>query len=145
MNRRAEFLVSKRDGTKEWLRATKLARSIHLAMAASGASETWRAIDIASTVLMGLRSKLGSRSSLSTCDIALASQQVLAALGFVAAAEHYGRVGASQRRRQRLLSDLMKDRGAGAKQASAAASSETGFHRSLDASRFPSGDRFSHN
>lgn len=142
MNRRAEFLVSKRDGQKEWLRATKLARSIHLAMAASGANETWRAIDIASTVLMGLRSKLGTRSALSTCDIALASQQVLAALGFVASAEHYARVGASQRRRQRLLGELMKDR---RDRGSPASVSEAGLRRGLDASRFPSGDRFSHN
>ena len=139
MKRRAEFLVSKRDGRKEWLRATKLARSIHLAMSASGASETWRSIDIASTVLMGLRSRLGSRAPLSPADIALASQQVLAALGFVAAADLYSRVGARQRRRQRLLKDLMRDRPGDAAVLPQRAAEESG------PCNFPMGNRFSHN
>ncbi len=139
MKRRAEFLVSKRDGRKEWLRATKLAHSIHLAMSASGATESWRSIDIASTVLMGLRSKLGGRAPLSSADIALASQQVLAALGFVAAADLYSRVGARQRRRQRLLKDLMRERPGESAPVPERASKQAG------PCNFEMGNRFSHN
>lgn len=139
MKRRAEYLVSKRDGRKEWLRATKLARSIHMAMSASGASETWRSIDIASTVLMGLRSKLGSRAPLSSAQIALASQQVLAALGFVGAADLYSRVGARQRRRQRLLRDLMRDRPGESTILPQRPAKESG------PCSFPMDNRFSHN
>ena len=36
VKRQAEFLVRKRDGRCEWLRATKLARSIHAALSAAG-------------------------------------------------------------------------------------------------------------
>jgi hypothetical protein len=44
MKRRTEHLVEKRDGRTEFLRATKLARSIHLAMHSVGVDEDWRAL-----------------------------------------------------------------------------------------------------
>lgn len=106
MKRRAEFLVEKRDGRREWLRATKLARSIHLALAAIGAGEAWRAVDLAETVLTALRKRnalRGDGGSLSTIEIADAVQQVLIATGFPGAAWAFTQVGAERRRRSVLL------------------------------------------
>ena len=45
MKRRTEHLVEKRDGRTEFVRATKLARSIHLALSSVGVDEDWRAIE----------------------------------------------------------------------------------------------------
>jgi len=106
MKRRAEFLVEKRDGRREWLRATKLARSIHLALAAVGAGEAWRAVDLAETVLAGVRKRSllrGDTESLTTIEIADAVQQVLIATGFPGAAWAFTKVGAERRRRGALL------------------------------------------
>ena len=44
MKRRTEHLVEKRDGRREFLRATKLARSVHLALYEIGVDEDWRAL-----------------------------------------------------------------------------------------------------
>jgi hypothetical protein len=55
MKRRTEHLVEKRDGRREYLRATKLARSIHLALCGVGVDEDWRALELANVVLEGLR------------------------------------------------------------------------------------------
>lgn len=122
MKRRAEFLVEKRDGRSEWLRATKLARSIHLALAAVGAGEAWRAVDLAEAVLGGLRKRSllrGDSESLTTIEIADAVQQVLIATGFPGAAWAYTKVGAERRRRGALLG-LEEDRfGLGAPQSGA--------------------------
>ena len=106
MKRRAEFLVEKRDGRREWLRATKLARSIHLALLAIGAGEAWRAADLADTVLSALRKRSalrGDTDSLTTIEIADAVQQVLIATGFAGAAWAFTKVGAERRRRGVLL------------------------------------------
>lgn len=106
MKRRAEFLVEKRDGRREWLRATKLARSIHLALSAIGAGEAWRAVDLAETVLTALRKRnavRGDTDSLSTIELADAVQQVLIATGFPGAAWAFTQVGAERRRRGVLL------------------------------------------
>ena len=54
MKRRSEHLVQKRDGRTEFLRATKLARSIHLALQSVGVDEDWRALDVSTAVLAGL-------------------------------------------------------------------------------------------
>jgi hypothetical protein len=120
MKRRAEFLVEKRDGRREWLRATKLARSIHLALSASGASEPWRAIDLAEAVLGALRLRRvergqgGDDGTLSTLEISDAVQHALIATGFGAAAWSFTRVGAERRRRGALLSlDRQSDPTAG--------------------------------
>lgn len=55
MKRRTEHLVEKRDGRTEYLRATKLARSIHLALVSVGVDEDWRALELANVVLLALR------------------------------------------------------------------------------------------
>ena len=57
MKRRSEHLVQKRDGRTEFLRATKLARSIHLALQSVGVDEDWRAIEIGAAVLAGVRQR----------------------------------------------------------------------------------------
>ena len=104
MKRRAEFLVEKRDGRRVWLRATKLARSILLALRSAQIEEPWRAVDLASSVLTGLRSVHGEKTVLSTDLLADAVQRVLTATGFAVAAGAYEMVGAEQRRRRLALS-----------------------------------------
>ncbi len=104
MKRRAEFLVEKRDGRRVWLRATKLAHSILLALQSGQIEEPWRAVDLASSVLTGLRSVHGEKTVLSTELLADAVQRVLTATGFHVAAGAYELVGAEQRRRRLTLS-----------------------------------------
>lgn len=113
MKRRAEFLVAKRDGRTEWLRATKLARSVHLALQGSGIDEDWRALEIASAVLTGLRSRHEDAEAtgrpprpLDTREIADAVQEVLVAIGQPCAATAYGAVAAERSRRRRSAQDL---------------------------------------
>jgi len=98
------------------LRATKLARSIGLAIAAglgedfetSGfTGEDWRAADLTSAILIGLREQHGPDRLLSTTCLADAVLQVLVATGFPRAAEEYSRVGGEQRRRRVVLSRTM--------------------------------------
>lgn len=91
MKRRAEHLVLKRDGRTEFLRATKLARSVHLALQSVGVDEDWRALDVTSAVLAGLRSRReqvleDGAPVLSTTELAAAVQGVLVANGHAAAA-----------------------------------------------------------
>lgn len=108
MKRRAEFLVEKRDGRREWLRASKLARSIHLALLSVHAAEGWRAVDLAEAVLAGIRGRIRRDTGhelapLVTAELAEAVQQVLLATGFSTAAYAYARVGAERRRRKAVL------------------------------------------
>ena len=114
MKRTKGFRVKKRDGRCEWLRATKLARSIGIAIAAArGESfdplftgldgEDWRTADLTAAVLTGLRDRYGVDSTLPTESIANAVQQVLLATGFPRAAEEYARVAGEQERRQAVL------------------------------------------
>ena len=117
MKRRAEYLVEKRDGRQEWLRATKLARSLHLALESTEATAPWLAVDLAETVLVALRRRKTERAServmLTTLEIADAVQQVLLATGYAAAAWSYLRVGAERRRRGALLALEGRDQTAG--------------------------------
>jgi hypothetical protein len=107
MKRRAEFLVRKRDGRKEWLRATKLGRSIQLAAAAATAGdvivEEWWALELTEAVLQGLRQKRRKDEVLTTARLSQAVQQVFVATGFPQAAEVYRRAGAEQRHRRAVL------------------------------------------
>jgi hypothetical protein len=110
MKRRAEFLVEKRDGRTEWLRATKLARSIHLALHSAGIDEDWRALELAAAVLSGLRARqrddqtAGRRvGMLTTAQLADAVAQVLVATGVPVAAAAYGLVASERTRRRRSL------------------------------------------
>jgi hypothetical protein len=93
MKRRTEHLVEKRDGRTEFLRATKLARSVHLALHSTGVDEDWRALEVTSTVLAGLRQRQAEAAGadhapgpLTTTSIAEAVQSVLIATGQAAAA-----------------------------------------------------------
>lgn len=115
MKRRKEHLVLKRDGRTEFLRATKLARSIDQAMRSVGIDESWRALELANVVLVGLRQHAASAAVgeqgggvataalLATSDIADAVQHVLVATGQSNAAVAYGSMGAERARRHRSL------------------------------------------
>jgi hypothetical protein len=108
VKRTAEFLVKKRDGRREWLRATKLTHSILLAFASvhpdkPDVDEPWRAMDVACSVLTGLRSLHGENAVLTTDSLAEAVPRVLLATGHANAADAYEKVGAEQQRRQRVL------------------------------------------
>lgn len=104
VKRRAELLVEKRGGQVQWLRATKLARSILLALQAEGEPDEWRALDLAATVLAGLRVRKGRRRrNLTTDEVAAAVTEVLLATGFPGAAQAYVDVAAERARRARTL------------------------------------------
>lgn len=125
MRRRTEHLVEKRDGRTEFLRATKLARSIHLALHSVGVDEDWRALELANVVLMALRQKQeaqaaesngGGRATatvLSTADIGEAVQHLLVVTGQPAAAVAYTGVAAERSRRRGSLALLSRGDGGG--------------------------------
>jgi spore maturation protein SpmB len=111
MKRRKEHLVLKRDGRMEFLRATKLARSIDQAMRSVGVDESWRALELANVVLAGLRQQSGSGAvatvaPMTTSAIADAVQHVLVATGQPNAAVAYGALGVERARRHRSLATL---------------------------------------
>jgi hypothetical protein len=107
MKRRTEHLVEKRDGRTEFLRATKLARSIHLALHSVGVDEDWRALELANVLLLALREKRGEGAApLATSELADAVQHLLVVTGQPAAAVAYGAVAAERTRRRRSLATL---------------------------------------
>lgn len=115
MRRRTEHLVRKRDGRSEFLRATKLARSIHLALHSVGVDEDWRALELANVVLQALRQKRiggedaddgGAGPMLTTSELSDAVQHLLVVTGQPAAAVAYGAVAAERVRRRRSLATL---------------------------------------
>jgi hypothetical protein len=108
MNRRSEHLVEKRDGRTEFLRATKLARSVHLALHSVGVDEDWRALEVTATVIAGLRQKHAesaqhgyAKSMLTTLELFDAVQSVLIATGQAEAAVAYGTVSVERSRRRK--------------------------------------------
>src|SRR5262245_34922530 len=110
MKRRTEHLVLKRDGRMEFLRATKLARSIHLALHSVGVDEDWRAIEIANVALQALRQKRQEGAGeepvvLTTSELSDAGQHLLVAPGQPAAAVAYGAVAAERTRRRRSVAE----------------------------------------
>jgi hypothetical protein len=111
VKRRAEYLVEKRDGRREWLSATKLARSIHVALVAAQEPEVWRAGDLAEAVLTGVR-VLGRLRGvqpevpLPTPVLAGAVQRVLVAAGMPLAAAAYAQVRAERRRRREVVREI---------------------------------------
>jgi hypothetical protein len=112
MKRRTEHLVKKRDGRREFLRATKLARSVHLALFAIGVDEDWRAIEVASAVLDGLRQKRKLAGDaepvvLTTAEIADSVQHLLVVTGQPTAAVSYGAVQAERSRRRQSMGDAV--------------------------------------
>jgi hypothetical protein len=111
MKRRTEHLVEKRCGRREFLRATKLARSIHLALHSVGVDEDWRALELANVVLQALRQKRGGDTAgaeivLTTTEIADAVQHLLVVTGQAPAAVAYGAVAAERSRRRQSLAVL---------------------------------------
>lgn len=121
MKRRTEHLVEKRDGRTEYLRATKLARSIHLALVSVGVDEDWRALELANVVLLALRQQKeavapprGKRvqgagavaTMLTTTEIAEAAQHLLVVTGQPSAAVAYGAMSAERSRRRGSLALL---------------------------------------
>ncbi|MBL8756724.1 MAG: hypothetical protein JNK15_25735 [Planctomycetes bacterium] len=115
MKRRAEHLVNKRDGRREYLRATKLARSIHLALHSVGVDEDWRALELANVVLAALRTKKRPDGAseddvmLSTTEIGDAVQHVLVVTGQPQAAVAFGAVAAERSRRRSSLALLSRN------------------------------------
>ncbi len=107
VRRREAYLVEKRDGRREWLRTTKLARSIRAALSvesddvASGADD-WLAMDLATAVIGGLRAR-GDLSVVRTERIGEATVRVLIATGYPRAAAAYTRVGTDRVRRRGTL------------------------------------------
>ncbi|MBX3463029.1 MAG: hypothetical protein KF830_07650 [Planctomycetes bacterium] len=107
MKRRTEHLVEKRDGRTEFLRATKLARSIHLALQSVGVDEDWRALELANVLLSALREqRADAATALPTSVIADAVLHLLVVTGQPAAAVAYGAVAAERTRRRRSLATL---------------------------------------
>jgi hypothetical protein len=109
MKRRSEHLVKKRDGRMEFLRATKLARSVHLALQSVGVDEDWRALDVTTAVLAGLRARreqvlLDGAPVLSTIELASAVQGVLVANGHAAAAVAFEATQKDRALRRAMLS-----------------------------------------
>jgi hypothetical protein len=162
MKRRTEHLVEKRDGRREFLRATKLARSVHLALYEIGVDEDWRALELASVVLEALRQKrqsvaarnvgaqnvgagIGATSGsagagvvLTTAEIADSVQHLLVVTGQPTAAVAYGAVQA-ERARRRQLAGL----GVVSNASSVAANRDSRIIRSADRDHNVSGDQIS--
>jgi hypothetical protein len=115
VKRRPEHLVQKRDGRREFLRATKLARSIHLALHSVGVDEDWRALELANVVLQALRQKREARGEpgqqivLTTAEIADAVQHLLVVTGQPTAAVAFGAVAAERTRRRQSLATLSRN------------------------------------
>jgi len=124
MKRRSEHLVRKRDGRTEFLRATKLARSVHLALKSVGVDEDWRALEVGAAVLAGVRRRLDPRAEMAlpvavepgpgrstgvevtTEMLAEAVQRVLIANGQAAAAVAFGAVATERSRHRTSLATL---------------------------------------
>ncbi len=135
MKRRTEHLVEKRDGRREFLRATKLARSIHLALFEIGVDEDWRALELATVVLEGLRTRRtgdpeasvpGGSLVLSTDEIADAVQHLLVVTGQPAAAVSYGAVQAERGRRRHSVATMELPSPTAAARATSSASDRLG-------------------
>jgi hypothetical protein len=110
MKRRSEHLVEKRDGRSEFLRATKLARSVHCALHSVGIDEDWRAIEIANVALQALRRKHCEAEAeepvlLTTSELSDAVQHLLVVTGQPSAAVAYGAVAAERTRRRRSVAE----------------------------------------
>ena len=114
MKRRAEHLVQKRDGRREFLRATKLARSIHLALHSVGVDEAWRALEMANVVLLALRQKKrpdgtdADEVMLTTSEISDAVQHLLVVTGQPTAAVSFGAVAQERVRRRQSLATMAR-------------------------------------
>lgn len=106
MQRHVGFLIVKRDGRREWLRATKIARSVHAALLAAGETDEGRALDLA----MGVVSALGAApDGLDTVTVAERVRVTMVQRGHTLAALLYTEFG-QRRRAVRGLSNGLSDR-----------------------------------
>lgn len=118
MRRTARYRIRKRDGRIEWLRTSKLGRSIHRAMQTAAdevgdveageaagllPGEEWRTLDLVSGVVAALREEFGEDALLSTARLAEAVPQALWAAGLPLAARAFTRVGGEQLRQRAAL------------------------------------------
>lgn len=111
MRRQVGFLVEKRDGRREWLRATKLARSIRLALIATETSDDWIATELAAAVIAGLHAR-SDVAAVRTDVIADAVGRVLTAAGCSHAAATYAAVRCERARRRAAIGEAGLDRAA---------------------------------
>ncbi len=102
MRRQVGFLIEKRDGRREWLRATKLARSIRAALYAVDVADDWLGTDLAAAVIAGLRAR-GEAGAVRSEAIADAAARVLVAAGQAPAAVAYASTRAERDRRRAAL------------------------------------------
>jgi transcriptional regulator NrdR family protein len=98
---RTEFLVEKRDGRRQGLRLSKLARSIRLALPAQRASAA-RAMELAVVVMAAVRGAAVERP-VRTSELADAVQRLLLAAGEAEAARRHAAVGCDHWQRRRAL------------------------------------------
>lgn len=113
MKRNASYLVQKRDGSREWLRATKLARSIQAALDDEGAVGFGDAFELAAAVLrdLALRRAQGPRPDgvddgeavVTTAEIATRVERILFASGHPRAALRYVAARAANLRRAQTI------------------------------------------
>lgn len=102
MRRQVGFLVEKRDGRREWLRTTKLARSLRAALIAASIDDDWLATELAGAVIAGLRAR-GEAGAVRADAIADAACRVLVAAGHARAAALYAAMRTERERRRALL------------------------------------------
>ncbi|MBK8977911.1 MAG: hypothetical protein IPM29_18550 [Planctomycetes bacterium] len=109
MRTRSEFLIWKRDGRAEALRATKLARSLEAALRAAGEGEAWTALELAEAILRSLRCARIRRAAdaplTSAAELAELAVAGLWAAGFTGAARAFAAAGVRQRARTALLAE----------------------------------------
>ncbi len=96
MSRAPSFQVEKRGGARERLRATKVARSLHLALGGDAVT----AADLTGVVLAELRPVCRRTGVVRSSAIAEAVERALAAAGRLEAAARYGAVADERRRRR---------------------------------------------
>ena len=98
MSSRAKYLVEKRDGRLEGLRATKLARSLHLAIDEVAPVEVGRSVALCQQVLR----RVVAAGRATTGEIAAFVEDALVSADLVEAAGSYSRVRRARRRRRPL-------------------------------------------
>jgi hypothetical protein len=103
---RADFRIERRDGRCEWLRTSKLARSLRAALCAAGEGEPGGELDsleLAAEVVSALRAGAEPAVPLHAEQVAAAAARALCARGFLRSAGLYLEFRAARAHRQRAL------------------------------------------
>lgn len=95
---RAKHLIEKRDGRTEGLRATKLARSILLALDADDQANAGRSMELSRAVL----DQIDGAPVTPTDEVAATVERVLCSVGLSGPANTYACVGLARRHRRPL-------------------------------------------